>query len=226
MHDLGTLPDGRPFLAMKLIKGTTLEARLAGRPDPSLVAAFELVCHAVAYAHAHGVIHRDLKPANVMLGSFGEVQVMDWGLAKLLRPVVGDDPTADPDATTLETRVESSVGEDQRTRAGSVMGTPAYMPPEQAIGAVDQIDRRSDVFGLGGILAQILTGRPPLVGGDSEAVRQLAARGKVADCFARLDGCGADPELVALCKRCLAPEEGRPSRRRGRGGEGGGRAAR
>src|SRR5262249_38149978 len=83
VHALGTLPDGRPFLAMKLIKGDTLDDLLKQRPDPSadrgrFVAAFEQVCQAVAYAHAHGVIHRDLKPANVMVGSFGEVQVMDW----------------------------------------------------------------------------------------------------------------------------------------------------
>src|SRR6185436_16979646 len=89
VHDLGTLPDGRPFLAMKLIKGDTLEELLKARPDPAthrgrFVAVFEQVCQAMAYAHAHDVIHRDLKPANVMVGAFGEVQVMDWGLAKVL----------------------------------------------------------------------------------------------------------------------------------------------
>src|SRR5208282_2431225 len=89
VHDLGALPDGRPFLAMKLIKGHTLEVLLTSRPDPShdrgrLVAVFEQVCQALAYAHTHGVIHRDLKPGNVMVGAFGEVQVMDWGLAKVL----------------------------------------------------------------------------------------------------------------------------------------------
>src|SRR5262245_25696389 len=88
VHDLGTLPDGRPFLAMRLIKGDTLDDLLAARPDPGhdrgrFVAAFEQVCQALAYSHAHGVLHRDLKPANVMVGKFGEVQVMDWGLAKV-----------------------------------------------------------------------------------------------------------------------------------------------
>ena len=104
VHDLGTLPDGRPFLAMKLIKGDTLDEQLKRRAAPSadrgrFVAAFEQVCHAVEFAHAHGVIHRDLKPANVMVGNFGEVQVMDWGLAKVLgeRPRVSG--PSDPDET-------------------------------------------------------------------------------------------------------------------------------
>jgi hypothetical protein len=95
----------------------------------------------------------------------------------------------------------------EATRAGSVLGTPAYMPPEQAIGAVDQIDARSDVFGLGAILCVLLTGQPPYRGADAEATRQLAARAKLDDAFARLDVCGAEPELVTLCKRCLAAEK-------------------
>ena len=98
------------------------------------------------------------------------------------------------------------------TQAGSVLGTPAFMPPEQASGAVDLVDGRSDVFGLGGILCAILTGRPPFVGDSAEATRQLAVLGKLADTFARLDACGADPDLVALCKRCLSRDrEERPA---------------
>ncbi len=216
VHDLGTLPDGRPFLAMKLIRGDTLDESLRERPDIThgrgrFVAAFEQICHAVAYAHACGVIHRDLKPANVMVGAFGEVQVMDWGLAKVVRiadPSAGRD---DAEAAGPEIRPLREV-DAHFTQAGSVLGTPAYMSPEQAVGAVGKIDARSDVFGLGGILAAILTGRPPFGGGTAELTRQQAALGKVQDCFGRLDGCGADPELVALCKRCLAPEqEDRPA---------------
>jgi tetratricopeptide (TPR) repeat protein len=93
------------------------------------------------------------------------------------------------------------------TRAGSVLGTPAFMPPEQAIGAIDRIDRRSDVFGLGAILCALLTGKPPFVGADGEALRQMAARAKLDDAFARLDSCGAEPGLVALAKRCLSAEQ-------------------
>jgi tetratricopeptide (TPR) repeat protein/tRNA A-37 threonylcarbamoyl transferase component Bud32 len=214
-HDLGVLPDGRPFLAMKLIKGETLEDLLKRRADPAegrgrFVAGFEQVCQAVAYAHVHGIIHRDLKPANVMVGAFGEVQVMDWGLAKVLgaRP----EQRTDPQETTLGTAVLSlRDSEDAYTRAGSVLGTPAFMAPEQAAGAVAVIDRRSDVFGLGAVLAAVLTGRPPFLADTSEAARVKAALGDVGECFARLDACGADPDLVALCKRCLAPRpEDRP----------------
>jgi serine/threonine-protein kinase len=216
VHDLGTLPDGRPFLAMKLIKGQTLNLLLEQRPDPAaerfrFVAVFEQVCQALAYAHAHHVIHRDLKPANVMVGAFGEVQVMDWGLAKVLSARPAD--TADPGETTAGTQVVSLRESDGSfTQAGSVLGTPAFMAPEQAAGAVGKVDLRSDVFGLGAILAVILTGRPPFAAGSAETVRVQAAQGQLGECFARLDSCGADPELAALCKRCLAASPGdRPS---------------
>ncbi len=219
VHDLGTLPDGRPFLAMKLIKGDTLGDLLDARPDTAhdrgrFVADFEKVCQAVAFAHVKRVIHRDLKPANVMVGAFGEVQVMDWGLAKLLRSADGTESGDDPEETITSpsSRSDIRVPESDETQAGSVFGTPAFMPPEQAVGAVGQIDARSDVFGLGAILAVVLTGKPPYVGSGAEAVRVLAARGKLDDCYARLDRCAADPALVALCKRCLAPN--RPTGRR------------
>jgi serine/threonine-protein kinase len=213
VHDLGALPDGRPFLAMKLIKGGTLDALLRDRTDPDadrgrFLAVFEQVCQAVAYAHAHRVIHRDLKPANIMVGAFGEVQVMDWGLAKVLAEHPAPAPARGGDSDErLATEIRSGRDtEGSETQAGSVLGTPAYMAPEQAIGAVEQLDARSDVFGLGAILAVILTGRPPFVGENAESTRVLAARAKLDDCFARLDATGAEPELVALCKRCLSPE--------------------
>jgi tetratricopeptide (TPR) repeat protein len=208
VHELGVLAGGRPFLVMKLVKGRTLDRILAdgtvGRGG--LVATFEQVCHAVGYAHDRGVVHRDLKPANVMVGAFGEVQVMDWGLAKVLtdaRPEVAESDK--PGTTMYDPREDTDEG--LRTRAGSFLGTPAFMAPEQAIGAVDQIDERSDVFGLGAVLCAILTGEPPFAAATGESARQLAARGKMDDCFARLDTCGAEPELVALCKRCLAPDK-------------------
>jgi tetratricopeptide (TPR) repeat protein len=211
VHDLGTLPDGRPFLAMKLIKGQTLEALLAGRPEPSaeggrFVAMFEQVCQGLAYAHAHGVIHRDVKPANVMVGAFGEVQVMDWGLAKVLvsREQIRQQPESENAGLTAVVSLRDTDGSE--TQTGSVLGTPAFMAPEQAAGAVAEIDQRADVFGLGAILTVILTGEPPFRDKTAEAVRLRAARGQVDDAYIRLDQCGADPEMVDLCKRCLSPD--------------------
>src|SRR5262249_58009167 len=108
-------------------------------------------------------------------------------------------------------RGPAGADEDPRTRTGSFLGTPAYMPPEQAAGAVDQIDERSDVLGLGGILCAILTGSPPFVAPTAEATRQLAVQKKLDGALARLDACDADRDLVAICKRCLSGErEARP----------------
>jgi eukaryotic-like serine/threonine-protein kinase len=214
VHQIGSLSDGSPFLAMKLIKGETLAAILA-RPDrdrAALVATFQRVAEAVGYAHSRGVIHRDLKPSNVMAGAFGEVQVMDWGLAKVLRKG-GSSQCDDGPVFDLATVIDAGRAQhpDSETQAGSVMGTPAYMPPEQAGGELDKVDERSDVFGLGSMLCEILTGEPPYRGRKADVVRLMAVRGQVADAFARLDSCGAEPELVALCTRCLSPyREDRP----------------
>ena len=161
VHALCRLPDGRRFLAMKLISGETLRALLDGRPDPTadrgrLVAAFEQICQAVGYAHAQGIIHRDLKPANVMVGEFGEVQVMDWGLAKEVRSTESGPGNA----------TSGTASGAEETVFGSPKGTPVYMPPEQARGEWATVGPRSDVFALGGILCAILTGKPPFSGTD------------------------------------------------------------
>jgi WD40 repeat protein len=214
VHQVGACANGRPFIAMKLIKGRTLEAilkqRIALSADAGqLLAIFEAVCQAVGYAHAHHVIHRDLKPTNVMVGAFGEVQVMDWGLAKMIDPAnrEREQPTETlaEDLTTPWTQV-SAPDSASYTVAGSMVGTPAFIPPEQAIGEIDRVNERSDVFGLGAILAVILTGKPPYQGDTAESVRVQAVRGNLDDCFARLDASGAEPELLALCKQCLAFE--------------------
>jgi serine/threonine-protein kinase len=213
VYALGTLADGSPFLAMKLIAGQTLAHELQTADRPRLLQAFAQVCQAVGFAHSRGVVHRDLKPANVMVGAFGEVQVMDWGLAKYLtgREVEGEprSPEAltgpgagvDPNRTTDYRDPEASINE--QTQAGTVLGTPAYMAPEQARG--EAADARADVFALGGILCAVLTGQPPFCGKDLPEVLRRARAGELPEAHARLDGCGADGELVALCRRCLNP---------------------
>jgi eukaryotic-like serine/threonine-protein kinase len=198
VHALGTLADGSPFLAMKLIAGQTLADELKTADRPRLLQAFTQVCQAVGFAHSRGIIHRDLKPSNVMVGAFGEVQVMDWGLARDLTSLkVADEPSS-----SVAPPVPRDSTDDQ-TQAGQVLGTPSYMAPEQARG--EAADARADVFALGGILCAILTGQPPFVGKSAPEVIQRAGAADLAEALARLDGCGADAELVALCRRCLSP---------------------
>jgi tetratricopeptide (TPR) repeat protein len=213
VHDLGRLTDGRPFFTMKLVEGRTLADLLKERPAPShdrprFLTVFEQVCQTVAYAHARGVIHRDLKPANVMVGAFGEVQVMDWGLAKVLDKACGGCQPPENENECGAVRTVRTDAPGHESQAGVVLGTLAYAAPEQARGHVDRLDERCDVFGLGAILCEILTGKPPYVGEANRQLYQTAARADLADAIARLDHCGADEKLVRLCKECLAPEPG------------------
>jgi serine/threonine protein kinase len=151
IHDVGTLPDGRVYYVMKRVRGQRIDAHVrAGRSIPDLLGVFERICDTVAFAHARGVIHRDLKPENIMVGEFGEVLVLDWGVAKVLH---GSDP-ANAAADAEPGRSGPATGH------GTVLGTPGYMAPEQARGD-GAIDERADVFGLGAILQFMLTGLPP-----------------------------------------------------------------
>jgi serine/threonine-protein kinase len=218
--EAGRLADGRPFFTMKLVQGRTLADLLRERPDPSrdlprLLAVFEQVCQTMAFAHSRGVIHRDLKPSNVMVGEFGEVQVMDWGLAKAPGRGEGADPSAaaaPPSAfggseavTVLPPAAPAEMG-PARTTVGAVLGTYAYMPPEQARGEVDRLDARCDVFALGAMLCEILTGRPPYEGAEGVDLWRQASEGEQSAALARLAACGADAGLVRLAIDCLAPE--------------------
>ncbi len=132
VHDAGLLADGRAFYAMKLVQGNRLDQAVAGLTRNQRLRIFQRICEPVEFAHSRGIIHRDLKPENVMVGEFGEVLVMDWGVAKL-----------------------SSGGPET-----GIIGTPQYMAPEQAAGANDTVDQRSDVYGLGGILQFLLADQP------------------------------------------------------------------
>ena len=211
IHDVGRFPDGRLFIAMKLVRGRTLAALLDARERRDedrmqFLSIFEQVCQAMAYAHSRGVIHRDLKPSNIMVGAFGEVQVMDWGLAKALNQgALADVPAAirsHDGAHSVQTLHREGGGAE--SRVGSVLGTPSYMAPEQARGELDTLDERADVFALGAILCEILTGQAAFAGGSTTEVCLKAERADLSDAFARLDACAADAELVELAQSCLA----------------------
>ena len=147
VHDVGVLPDGRVFYAMKFVRGSRLDEYAAQNSSiRDRLRKFQAVCDAVAFAHAHGVIHRDLKPQNIMIGSFGEVLVLDWGVAKIL--------TEKPSTDYTDESVKSVDGFN--TNAGTVIGTRDYMSPEQARGEISQLDQRADVYSLGVVLHFLL----------------------------------------------------------------------
>jgi tetratricopeptide (TPR) repeat protein len=202
VHDMGRLPDGRPYYTMKLVKGKTLAEILQAEPDVAsrrteLLQVFARVCEALAFAHRQGVIHRDLKPGNIMVGEHGEVQVIDWGVAKTL---AGSDVLPEEAAQTSGSPDESN----DRSRLRERLGTLPYMPPEQANGQIEKMGRHSDVFGLGAMLCTILTGEPPYAGSTYEDVMRQACEADLAGAYARLEGCGADAELIALARDCLS----------------------
>ena len=170
VHDVGTLADGRVFYTMKFVEGRRLDKYIESVASvPDRLRLFLRICDAVAFAHARGVLHRDLKPANIMVGPFGEVLVMDWGLAKILNAQVSEGVReADPEATVFEKPKQLALASDATefsvvTGHGTIMGTPGYMSPEQARGDVEYLDVRSDIYSLGALLRFLLTGHPEAV---------------------------------------------------------------
>src|SRR5262245_28318682 len=213
VYGLGTYGGGRPYYAMRFIRGDSLKEAIehfhrddALKSDPGrralelrkLLRRFLDVCNALDYAHSRGVIHRDLKPANIILGRHGETLVVDWGLAK----VIG---RADP-SVGEQTIAPSSSGSSE-TLPGSALGTPAYMSPEQASGDLDRLGPRSDVYSLGATLHCLLTGKPPLEGEDiGEILRKVQAGDFRAP---REVVPWLDKALDAVCAKAMAtkPEE-------------------
>ena len=210
VYEVGALADERPYFTMKLVKGRTLatmldERRSVDEDRAVFLRIFESVCQTMAYAHSKGVIHRDLKPSNVMVGAFGEVQVMDWGLSKVLHRSEEDVPSHGVESA-IET-IRSGSGSSASV-VGNVLGTPAYMSPEQAHGDHSSIDERTDLFGLGGILCEILTGKAPYVaeGGGPQLIRKAAAA-DLGGMRERLNKGNAAVALQDLCLRCLMPAQ-------------------
>lgn len=185
VHDVGRLPDGRVFYVMKWVKGRRLDEHFGAKASiQERLRVFERVCETVAFAHAHGVIHRDLKPQNIMVGEFGEVLVLDWGVAKVMHEAADPRVTLPPGPSAGEV-----VSTSRHTAHGTILGTPAYMAPEQARGEVERITERSDVFALGGILFFLLTGKSPRERGDETGAGR-SARSLNREVGRRLDAIG------------------------------------
>jgi serine/threonine-protein kinase len=219
---VGDPAGGRLFYTMRFVEGRTLgeaardfhQRRAEGAADRlgllALVNAFATVCDTIAYAHSRGVLHRDLKGENVILGDFGEVLVLDWGLAKTVAasgPLASLEPASGPlAATVIQVPAVAVLGEREQTVAGQVLGTPGYMPPEQAAGDLDRVNERSDVYGLGALLYLLLAGRAPFAGKDvADVLRQVREQPPPVP---REVWSGVPPALEAVCLRALSKDPG------------------
>lgn len=202
VHDIGELDDGRRYLTMKIVEGETLADLLARRRDPTIerrrfIEIFEKICLTLAYAHSRGVVHDDVKPSNAMVGAFGEVHLMDWGFSHELPgdALSGDALSGDVVDPTFDAEQSDAHGSTQ------IVGTPCYMAPERTRGFAG--DARTDVFGLGGILCEILTGHPPYTGQTREEIFQRATDAQQDEVRERLRASSADRAFVTVAERCL-----------------------
>jgi serine/threonine protein kinase/formylglycine-generating enzyme required for sulfatase activity len=230
VHDLGVDATGRVYFTLKYVQGHSLKHAIRGRdenavsPDgmrfrdiysPQRVLEILIsICQAVAYAHSKGIIHRDLKPDNVMLGKYGEVLVMDWGLAKVVG--IKDSSAATSQETVRIVSTTRAAGMSEATMEGSVAGTPAYMSPEQAAGKISAIDQRTDIYALGAILYEVLSGVPPYRGANALQTVQQVLNGPPAAIKSQKGGHGFAPiprELAGICERAMArqPEDRYPT---------------
>lgn len=188
VHDVGTLPDGRVFYAMKFVRGSRLDEYAAVNDSiRDRLRKFQAVCDAVAFAHAHGVIHRDLKPQNIMIGSFGEVLVLDWGVAKILGGHEDGERGRHGDCHPVSPSPHLPVS----TRDGTIIGTRDYMSPEQARGEIDQLDERADVYSLGAVLHFLLKDQPK-PGRAAEAICSKARANEKEDRYSSASELSAD----------------------------------
>jgi eukaryotic-like serine/threonine-protein kinase len=186
IHDVGVLPDDRVFYVMKYVRGQRLDSYIH-KTLPERLRVFQRICEAVAFAHSEGVIHRDLKPENIMVGAFGEVLVMDWGLAKLLRE-------SEPETSGNGMAPLQPAGKLSSTDHGTILGTPSYMAPEQASGEIDKLNERTDVYSLGAILYFLLAGIAPAQ--DSTAIEPPRKRNpKIGR------------SIEAVCLHAMAPKQ-------------------
>ncbi len=215
VHELGLDAQGAVYFTMKLVQGRSLQDVLDARDGPAaqgwnttrLLGALERVAAAMAFAHDRGVVHRDLKPANVMLGDYGEVYVMDWGLARAL----GAEPGAAGRAPAEAVRdgqlaaAETAPGSSLHTLEGDVVGTPQYMAPEQAAGQLAQLGPAADVYALGAMLYHVLAGRPPYSRGTYSSPAELLAAVRTREPVPLSEAArGVPPELEAICEKAMA----------------------